>query len=106
MSQLTLFASGHRQKGARPGPYVPFDAPAARTCILQQLQKSGSAWMRRMALRKATGMHPREVGRVFTELKRAGLIEETDTMDIIHPRFGRMGQTRGYRIAQQNKEAA
>ena len=106
MSQLSLFARTHDRPAGRPGPYTQFDAAAARACILQQLQQAGSAWMRRMALRKATGMHPREVGRVFTELKRAGLIEETDTMDIIHPRFGRMGQTRGYRIAQQNKEAA
>lgn len=106
MSQLTLFASDHRPKGARPGPYLPFDAPAARACILQQLQQAGPAWVRRMALRKSTGMHPSEVARVFAELNRAGLIEETDQMDIIHPRFGVMGQTRGYRIVQQNKEAA
>lgn len=106
MSQLSLFTSVHIRPANRTGPYTRFDAAAASACILQQLQKSGSAWMRRMTLRKATGMHPREVARVFAELTHAGLIEETDKMDIIHPRFGVMGQTCGYRIVQQNKEAA
>ena len=106
MSQLSLFTRTHDRPAGRPGPYTQFDAAAARACILQQLQQAGRAWVRRMALRKSTGMHPREVARVFAELNRAGLIEETDQMDIIHPRFGFMGQTRGYRIVQQNKEAA
>lgn len=106
MSQLSLFASAHLRPAGRPAPYTQFDVAAARVCILQQLQQAGRAWVRRMALRKSTGMHPSEVARVFAELTRAGLIEETDKMDIIHPRFGIMGQTRGYRIAQQNKEAA
>lgn len=106
MSQLSLFARTHDRPAGRPGPYTQFDAAAARACILQQLQQAGRAWVRRMALRKSTGMHPSEVARVFAELTRTGLIEETDKMDIIHPRFGVMGQTRGYRIAQQSEGAA
>lgn len=106
MKQLTLFTNPRRASTRHREPYAPFDAAIARACIIQQLQQAGSAWVRRMALRKSTGMQPREIASVFAELTRAGLIEETDKMDIIHPRFGVMGQTRGYRIAQQNKEAA
>lgn len=90
------------QRGPRqPGdPYHPFDAELAHRILLEQLHKAGGGWVRSMVLNRATGMHPSDVRRVKEDLERAGLIECTDAMDIIHPKFGLMGRTRGYRIAQ------
>lgn len=106
MNQLTLFTSHPRASTPRRAPYAPFDAVTARSCILKKLHQAGGEWVRRMALSKATGMHPRDVSRVLAELARTGLIEETEAMDIIHPRFGVMGRTRGYRIIQRSEVSA
>lgn len=93
-----------RKKPRQPGdPYCPFDAELARQTILEQLRKAGGEWVRRRALRRATGMHPQDVGPVIAELVHASVIEETDTHRIIHPAHGFMGHTRGYRIAQEGK---
>jgi len=77
---------------------LPFDPAAARKIILDRLRRAGGEWVRRMALRRATGMRPSEVASVMDDLARTGLIEFTEKMDIIHPSHGRMGQTRGYRM--------
>ncbi len=73
---------------------------------IQQLLRAKGDWVRRMALRRATGMRPHEVGEILDELKHAGLIEFSDSMDIHHPLHGFMGQTRGYRIPRTDQEAA
>lgn len=90
----------HRQLGE---PYCPFDAELASRTILEQLLKAGGEWVRRRALRRATGMHPQDVGPVIAGLVHDGVIEETDTLPINHPAHGFMGHTRGYRIAQEGK---
>ena len=85
-------------------PYYQFDAGQARQTILEQLRKAGGEWVRRRALRRATGMRPQDVGLVIAGLVNAGVLEETDTHRIIHPAHGFMGHTRGYRIAQEGAD--
>lgn len=99
MSQLNLFAPLPRlATAAKRSAYLPFDPAAARKIIVEQLRRAGGDWVRRMALRRATGMRPSEVASVLNDLASTGLIECTETMDIIHPSHGHMGQTRGYRM--------
>lgn len=106
MSQLELFTPLSRAPAKRHEPYATYDARAAKRIILERLQKSGGNWVRRMALRRATGMRPELVAAVFEELTRAGLIEFNEAMQIIHSAHGPMGHTRGYRICNQMQEAA
>ncbi|HAW60900.1 MAG TPA: hypothetical protein DCX26_01015 [Pseudomonas sp.] len=98
ISQLNLFAPPLSAVSANRSPYLPFDPAAARKIILEQLHRAGGEWVRRMAIRRATGMRPSEVASLLDDLARTGLIEFTETMDIIHPSHGHMGQTRGYRM--------
>lgn len=98
MSQLNLFEPPRPAISASRSPYLPFDPAAARKIILDRLRRAGGEWVRRMALRRATGMRPSEVASLLDNLARTGLIEFTETMDIIHPSHGHMGQTRGYRM--------
>lgn len=106
MSQLELFAKPRPAASARHEPYATYDARTAKRIILERLQKSGGDWVRRMELRRATGMRPALVANAFDELTRAGLIEFNEAMQIIHPTHGPMGHTRGYRICHQMLEAA
>lgn len=98
MSQLNLFEPLRPSISANRSPYLPFDPGAARNIILEQLRRAGGEWVRRMVIRRATGMRPSEVASVLNDLASTGLIEFTETMDIIHPSHGHMGQTRGYRM--------
>ncbi len=106
MSQLELFTPLSRGPAKRHEPYATYDARTAKRIILERLQKSGGDWVRRMALRRATGMRPDLVAATFDELERAGLIEFNKSMQIIHPAHGFMGHTRGYRIGRQLQVAA
>lgn len=106
MSQLELFTPLSRATAKRHEPYATYDARTAKRIILERLQKSGGDWVRRMALRRATGMRPDLVAAAFDELTRAGLIEFNEAMQIIHPAHGPMGHTRGYRICHQMQGAA
>lgn len=101
MSQLDLFAPALGIATPNRAPYQSFDARRARNIILDQLRRAGGGWVRRMALRRATGMRPSEVGGVLNELARTGQIEFTESMDIIHPSHGFMGHTRGYRMLME-----
>lgn len=98
MSQLNLFATPRPAPAANRSPYLPFDPASARNIILARLRRAGGEWVRRMALRRATGMRPKDVASVLDNLLRAGQIEFTETMAIIHPVHGHMGQTGGYRM--------
>jgi DNA-binding MarR family transcriptional regulator len=100
MSQLELFTAQRQAIASRHEPYAPFDSTKARQIILSRLLKAGGAWIRRRELRKATGMRPAHVSSVLRELNCAGVIERTDTLPIVHPMHGHMGQTTGYRIRQ------
>lgn len=106
MSQLELFASQHRAPVTGRDPYKPYDAPTARQVILARLKKANGEWVRRMTLRRATGMRQAFVAVALGELVGAGLIEFNESMPIIHPSHGFMGHTRGYRICRQMQEAA
>ncbi len=106
MSQLELFTAPSRAPATRHEPYTPFDSTKARSLILSRLHDAAGGWVRRQALRKATGMRPAHVSNVLAELCRNGLIEQTYTMPIIHPLHGHMGQTTGYRIRATLQEAA
>ena len=106
MIQLDLFTAIRTAPHTNRQPYKLFDVTTARTTIIQQLLRAKGDWVRRMALRRATGMRPHEVGEILDELKHAGLIEFSDSMDIHHPLHGFMGQTRGYRIPRTDQEAA
>ncbi len=98
MSQLNLFEPRRPSISATRSPYLPYDPGAARKIILEQLRRAGGQWVRRMAIRRATGMRPSEVASLLDNLARTGLIEFTEKMDIVHPSHGHMGQTRGYRM--------
>lgn len=106
MSQLELFPPQRQAIAARHEPYALFDGAKARQIILSRLQQAAGDWVRRRALRKATGMRPAHVSSVLSELHCAGVIECTYTLPIIHPMHGPMGQTTGYRIRQPSQEAA
>lgn len=106
MSQLSLFSCRQQPANRRAQPYQTFDASAAKACILKRLQQDSGEWIRRRALIKATGMRPAMVCGVLTELCRTGLIEHTETLPLIHPMHGHMGQTTGYRTSQQREVAA
>lgn len=101
MSQLDLFAQPLRSATQNRSPYRPFDAVIARGVILEQLRRAGGKWVRRMALRRATGMRPSEVGSVLHKLASTGLVEFTESIEIIHPSHGFMGHTRGYRMLRE-----
>lgn len=106
MSQLELFTAQRQAIAARHEPYAPFDSTKARQIILSRLQQAGGDWVRRRELRKATGMRPAHVSSVLRELNYAGVIECTETLPIVHPMHGHMGQTTGYRVSQTLQEAA
>jgi len=106
MSQLELFASQRRAPAPGREPYAPYDATKATRIILERLKNAGGKWVRRMALRRATGMCPCDVASAFSALERDGIIEFTASMQIIHPAHGLMGQTRGYRICLPMQVAA
>ncbi|WP_201485851.1 hypothetical protein [Pseudomonas sp. OF001] len=101
MSQLALIFDQPTHRQQKPWPYLAFDPASARLAILKKL--AGGQWVRRMTLRRATGMRPQDVGRVLAELVSTGAIEENEQHPIIHPMHGHMGTTRGYRIAQEGK---
>ena len=106
MSQLDLFTSGCRARVAARDPYRPFDAAFARSIILEQLRRADGDWVRRRVMSRATGMRPAFVSSLLAELCSAGTIERTDTLPIVHPMHGNMGQTTGYRIRQKAQVAA
>lgn len=106
MSQLELFAFSFKAALAQRDPYRPFDAIAARGIILARLKLCAGGWVRHRALSRATGMRPAFVRRLLSELCTDGLIECTETLPIVHPMHGYMGQTTGYRVRQKLQVAA
>lgn len=106
MSQLNLFEPPKPATAANRSAYLPFDPAAARKIIVERLRRADGDWVRRMALRRATGMRPSEVAIVLNDLASTGLIEFTEAMDIIHPSHGHMGQTRGYRMPSMGASEA